>query len=133
MAFPGTYDFDYYRGDTFVFKITPKTSTGATFDLAAYASAPATTVFTISTSRGDNPTTKISNTANDSMLSATTDGGTDIITCTIKPGARTVLVGGSTYYYDVEIYNGASLRYTLLTGAITVTDDVTGTLGNHLA
>jgi hypothetical protein len=36
------------------------------------------------------------------------------------------LVGGSTYYYDVEIFNSAALRYTLLTGAITVTDDVTG-------
>ena len=68
MAFPGTYNFDYYRGDTFQFVITPKTSTGATFQLDAYSAAGAT--FTISTSRGDNPTTKISNVANSSMLAA---------------------------------------------------------------
>ena len=131
MAFPGTYNFDYYRGDTFEFVITPKTSTGATFDLTAYSAAGAT--FTISTSRGDNPTSKISNVANSGMLAAIIDTATDIITCTIKPAARTVLVGGSTYYYDVEIFNSAALRYTLLTGEITVTDDVTGTEGAHLA
>ena len=131
MAFPGTYNFDYYRGDTFVFTITPKTSAGATFALDAYSSAGAT--FTISTSRGDNPTSKISNGANSGMLAATINTTTDIITCTIKPDARTFLVGGATYYYDVEIFNSASLRYTLLTGEITVTDDVTGTAGAHLA
>ena len=124
MAFPGTYDFDYYRGDTFVFTITPKTSAGATFSLDAYSAAGA--IFSIASSRGDNPTTSIDSVADTSKLSAVIDTSADIITCTIKPGARTNLVGGSTYYYDVEIYNSAALRYTLLTGAITVTDDVTG-------
>ena len=124
MAFPGTYDFDYYRGDTFVFTITPKTSAGATFPLDSYSAAGA--IFSIASSRGDNPTTAIDSVADTSKLSAVINTSTDIITCTIKPGARTDLVGGSTYYYDVEIFNSASLRYTLLTGAITVTDDVTG-------
>ena len=131
MAFPGTYNFDYYRGDTFVFTITPKTSAGATFALDAYSSAGAT--FTISTGRGDNPTSKISNVANSSMLAAIIDTATDVIACVIKPDARTVLVGGATYYYDVEIFNSGLLRYTILTGTITVTDDVTGTAGAHLA
>lgn len=131
MAFPGTYNFDYYRGDTFQFVITPKTSTGATFQLDAYSAAGAT--FTISTSRGDNPTIKISNVANSSMLAAIINTTTDTIACVIKPDARTVLVGGATYYYDVEIFNSGSLRYTLLTGEITVTDDLTGTAGAHLA
>ncbi len=112
MAFPGTYNFDYYRGDTFVFTITPKTSAGA--------------IFSIASSRGDNPTTSIDSVADTSKLSAVINTSTDIITCTIKPGARTDLVGESTYYYDVEIFNSASLRHTLLTGEITVTDDVTG-------
>jgi hypothetical protein len=125
MAFPGTYDFDYYRGDTFVFTITPKTSTGATFALDSYATAPATVIFTISPARGSS-TGAINSTTNTGSLSAEVNTTTDIITCTIKPDARTVLVGGSTYYYDVEIYNGAALRYTLLTGEITVTNDVTG-------
>ena len=124
MAFPGTYNFDYYRGDTFVFTITPKTSAGATFALDSYSAAGA--IFSIASSRGDSPTTSIDSVADTSKLSAVINTSTDIITCTIKPGARTDLVGESTYYYDVEIFNGAALRYTLLTGEITVTDDVTG-------
>ena len=133
MAFPGTYNFDYYRGDTFQFVITPKTSAGATFSLDSYKSEISPTrdaTFTISTSRGDNPTTKISNFADSDKLAAIINTTTDTISCVIKPEAREDLVGGTTYYYDVEIYNGGSLRYTLLTGEITVTDDVTGTLGS---
>ena len=125
MAFPGTYNFDYYRGDTFVFTITPKTSAGATFALDNYTGGDGA-VFTISSERGSSPTSTINSVDDASSLSATINTSTDIITCTIKPNARTVLVGGSTYYYDVEIFNGTTLRYTLLTGAITVTDDVTG-------
>ena len=124
MAFPGTFDFDYYRGDTFTFTITPKTSAGATFQLDNYAAAGA--IFSIASSRGNNATTSINSVADTSKLSATINTATDTIACVIKPGARTNLVGGSTYYYDVEIFNSASLRHTLLTGAITVTDDVTG-------
>jgi hypothetical protein len=124
MAFPGTYNFDYYRGDTFQFVITPKTSTGATFPLDDYSAAGA--IFTIATSRGNNPTTSIDNVSDASKLSAVINTTTDIIACVIKPDARADLIGGETYYYDVEIFNGASLRYTLLTGEITVTDDVTG-------
>ena len=124
MAFPGTYNFDYYRGDTFQFVITPKTSAGATFSLDAFAAAGA--IFSIASSRGDSATTSIDSVTDTSKLSAVINTSTDVITCTIKPGARTDLVGGSTYYYDVEIFNGAALRYTLLTGEITVTDDVTG-------
>jgi hypothetical protein len=124
MAFPGTYDFDYYRGDTFVFTITPKTSTGTTFQLDAFSASGA--IFSIASSRGENPTTSIDSVADTTKLSAVINTSTDVITCTIKPDARTNLVGGSTYYYDVEIFNGTTLRYTLLTGAITVTDDVTG-------
>ena len=127
MAFPGTYDFDYYRGDTFVFTITPKTSAGTAFDLSAYVSAPATVIFTIAPTRGSS-SGAINSVGNASFLSTAVDDtpNADKITCTIKPPARSTLVGGSTYYYDVEIYNGADLRYTLLTGAITVTNDVTG-------
>lgn len=124
MAFPGTYDFDYYRGDTFIFTITPKNSDGTTFPLDSYAASGA--IFTISSARGDSPTATINSVDDTASLSAVINTTPDTITCTIKPSARTVLVGGSTYYYDVEIFNGAALRYTLLTGAITVTDDVTG-------
>lgn len=135
MAFPGTYNFDYYRGDTFQFVISPKTATGAAMNLTSYVKTTAPTrdaEFTIASSRGDSPTLRLSNilageyNATNAKLSATINTTNNTITCTIKPGGGRDLVGGTTYYYDVEIYNGADLRYTLLTGTITVEDDITG-------
>jgi hypothetical protein len=41
------------------------------------------------------------------------------------PGAGESLAGG-TYVYDVQIDSGATHVFTLLTGTITVTEDVTG-------
>lgn len=127
MAFPGTYNFDYYRGDTFRFVISPKNSTGTSFDLSPYVSvSPARdAIFTIADSRGANPTFSITSDGS-SDLGSTIDENNNTITCTITPTGGRELEGGSTYYYDVEIYNGADLRYTLLTGTITVQDDVTG-------
>jgi len=128
MAFPGTYNFDYYRGDTFRFVISPKDSTGAAFDLSAYKSETAPTrdaIFTIADARGASRDLVLTSNGS-SDLSASINTGNDTITCTITPDGGRDLEGGSTYYYDVEIYNGADLRYTLLTGTITVQDDVTG-------
>ena len=45
----------------------------------------------------------------------------------ILPGVGEDLSPG-TYVYDVEISSGASLRYTLLTGNITVTEQVSGAI-----
>lgn len=127
MAFPGTYNFDYYRGDTFRFVVSPKDSTGAGFDLSPYVSvSPARdAIFTIASSRGAEPTFSITSDGS-SDLGAAIDENNNTVTCTITPSGGRELEGGSTYYYDVEIYNGADLRYTLLTGTITVQDDVTG-------
>lgn len=127
MAFPGTYNFDYYRGDTFRFVVSPKDSTGAAFDLSAYKSAdPARdAVFTIADARGSDRDLVLTSSGS-SDLGASIDTANNTITCTITPDGGRDLEGGSTYYYDVEIYNGAALRYTLLTGTITVQDDVTG-------
>jgi hypothetical protein len=47
MAFPGTYNFNYYRGDTFSFIITPKNSSGGSYPLTGY-----TAEFNVATSRG---------------------------------------------------------------------------------
>jgi hypothetical protein len=127
MAFPGTYNFDYYRGDTFRFVVSPKDSTGAAFALSAYKSAsPARdAIFTIADARGS--TRELVLTSNGSSdLGASINTADNTITCTITPDGGRDLEGGSTYYYDLEIYNGAALRYTLLTGTITVQDDVTG-------
>jgi len=36
MAFPGTFNFSYYRGDTNQFVIRPKNASGSAFDLTGY-------------------------------------------------------------------------------------------------
>ena len=113
MAFPGTFNFSYYKGDTNEFVIRPKTSNGGAFDLTGY-----TADFFIASSRGDNPTFSVE-------AQAVVSAVNDTVTCTILPGVGGTRDGG-TYVYDVEISNGASLVFTLLTGTITVTEQVTG-------
>ena len=112
MAFPGTYNFNYYRGDRYEFVIRPKTANGGAFDLTGYSAN-----FTVANARGENKTQY--------EMQAVVDGSTDIVTCTILPGSGEDLVAG-TYVYDVQIDSGATLVYTLLSGSITVTEDVSG-------
>lgn len=111
MAFPGIYNFNYYRGDTSQFVIRPKTSNGSAFELTGY-----TADFTIANIRGS--------TGTQYAATATVNATTDIVTCTITPAVGRTLEAGS-YTYDVQIDNGTQI-YTLLTGVITVTDDITG-------
>ena len=111
MAFPGSYNFSYYRGDTSQFVIRPQTANGSAFDLAGYTAA-----FTVATGRGSSGT----QTAATAVVNATTD----IVTCTITPTVGRTLIAG-TYVYDVQITNGVQI-YTLLNGTISVTDDITG-------
>ena len=61
-----------------------------------------------------------------SALSLTTTS-TNAITCTINPNIGDLLTGGTPYVYDISISrdNGATI-YTLMTGTISVTDDITG-------
>jgi len=115
MAFPGTYNFSYYRGDTYQFIIRPKNSNGTTFSLDAYAG---NADFTIANRRGS--------TGTQINATATVDTANDIVTCTISGATGRGLVAGTTYVYDVQIDNGAGVIFTLLTGSITVTDDITG-------
>jgi hypothetical protein len=112
MAFPGTYNFNYYRGDTLQFTITPKDTNGGAFSLTGYTAA-----FTVANQRGTGATQYTGTTS----INTTTN----TITCTLPAGTGRNLVGGSTYVYDVQITNG-TLIYTLLTGNIASTDDVTG-------
>ena len=113
MAFPGTYNFSYYRGDTNEFVIRPKNSNGSAFDLAGYSAD-----FFIATARGSTSVTQYE-------AQAVVDSTNDLVTCTILPGVGSQLAPG-TYVYDVQIDSGASLVYTLLTGSITVTDHISG-------
>ena len=113
MAFPGTYNFSYYKGDTNEFVIRPKNSSGSAFDLTGYSAD-----FFIASARGDNPTFSVE-------AQAVVSAVNDTITCTILPGVGNTLDAGS-YVYDVQISSGAALIFTVITGTITVTEQVTG-------
>jgi hypothetical protein len=116
MAFPSTYDFNYYRGDTAQFVVRPKNANdGSSFDLANYSA-----IFTIANQRGSAGTQY--------AASAVVNTSTDIVTCTITPIVGRTLAAG-TYVYDVQITDvspNPDVIYTILTGTITVTDDITG-------
>ena len=112
MAFPGTFNFNYYRGDTNQFVIRPKNASGAAFDLTGY-----TAQFRIANRRGS--------TGTQYEGQVTVDTANDLLTCTILPGVGRNLTPG-TFVYDVQITTGASNILTILTGSITVTDDITG-------
>jgi len=115
MAFPSTYNFSYYRGDTFQFVARPKAANGATFSLDSFSA-----IFTIANQRGS--------TGTQYSAEATIDTLTDIVTCTIHPSVGRSLNVGS-YVYDVQITStetSPDTIYTLLTGTITVEDDITG-------
>ena len=114
MAFPGTYNFSYYRGDTNQFVIRPKNADGSAFNLSGYSGE-----FWIATARG--AATSVVQYEAQAVINATSN----IVTCTILPGVGEDLAP-ATYVYDVQVTNGASLRYTLLTGSITVTEQVSG-------
>jgi hypothetical protein len=113
MAFPGTYNFGYYKGDTYEFLLRPKDANGNEFILDGF-----TANFYIATSRGDNPTYSVE-------ADAVVNTVNNTITCTILPAIGSTLNAG-TYVYDVEINDGPALVYTIVTGNISVTEQVTG-------
>jgi hypothetical protein len=158
MAFPATYDFNYYKGDTFEFRIYPKKNDGTVFDLSQfyiptnYASAPDDVAldiepshapydsaqFTIAPIRGKYvigtnglPTT--TEVTQYKCFARVSDDNT-FVQCAIRPAEGNQLVAGTEYVYDVEVKKPAGLpgsgQYeiiqTLLTGKITVTDQVSG-------
>jgi acetolactate synthase regulatory subunit len=115
MAFPGTYNFNYYRGDTFEFKIFPKLQDGTKFDLTNY-----TAKFTVANRRGTGATQI-------TMTAPTVNASEGLITCVISSTNGRNLTAGVSWVYDVEIVRtvGNANTTTLLTGGITVTEDVT--------
>jgi hypothetical protein len=119
MAFPGTYNFSYYKGDTLEFRVYPKDSSGTAFDLTGYDNATSP-IFTIATSRGA-----------ESTISAYAEiigsGSNAYILCTIRPEDGDQLTAGTQYVYDIEINKTGDdydFIFTILTGSITVTEQV---------
>jgi len=121
MAFPGTLNINYYKGDTYEFRVYPKDSSGASFDLSQYGNAK----FTISTSRGSSGVS-----GRIECLAVITSGVSgNYVTCTIRPGDSVTMSAATQYVYDVEITRTSSPHnyvYTLLTGTVSVTDQVSG-------
>lgn len=122
MAFPGNFDIDYYRGDTYEFKIYPKDTSGAPFSLVGY-DRTAGVNFTISTQRGQGGI--------EDQLQAYAEISEDFshINCAILPANGIDMSSNLPYVYDIEINKTGtpySLITTLLTGEIRVKDQVTG-------
>jgi hypothetical protein len=124
MAFPGTFNINYYEGDTYEFKVYPKNSVGGVFNLSGYQ-----VQFFIATGRGqtiringeDVPVTQFECLAEIGVDST--------ITCTIPPGVGRQLVAGTSYEYDVEVRKPSTgTIYTVLTGSVSVTADISGAL-----
>lgn len=117
IAFPANFNFAYYSGDSYEFAIRPKLSNGEPFDLGGY-----TGLFTVATERG-NPAAIIG-----TSQTASVDAGAGTVTVTINPDFGQTLTGNS-FVYDVEISNSGSNVFTLVTGNIGVTRDITNTFG----
>ena len=117
MAFPGTYNFNYYRGDRHEFVVKPKDSNGATYSLDDFYGEGKGAIFTIANKRGSGATTY--------EAQALVSTSTDTITCTILPVVGSQLSAGN-YVYEIQITSDVSTVITLLTGTITVTDSING-------
>lgn len=126
MAFPGTYNFSYYKGDTFEFRIYPKTSSGAVFSMSSYDKSSGAK-FVIAPERGS-----AGFAAQVPCTAKISDDGT-YVTCTIQPSQGSTLNPLIIYEYDIEISRvdntsgtPVTYTYTLITGSITVRDQIAG-------
>jgi len=121
MAFPGELNINYYKGDTHEFKVYPQRPDGSVFNLSSYSNA----TFTIATERGSSPTQRLFGNAR---------VNSDHIVCAITPENGALMDASLIYVYDVQIYSPGSGTYdtvfTLLTGSISITEDVTQDIGN---
>lgn len=119
MAFPGTYNFSYYKGDTLEFNVYPKNTDGSAYDLTGFDNANSP-LFTIATSRGSEATIP-------AYAEIVDESTGKYIKCVIRPEDGDVLTAGTIYVYDIEINKVGSpydIVYTVLTGNITVTEQV---------
>jgi hypothetical protein len=114
MAFPGTLNINYYKGDSYEFNIFPKDSSNAPFNLNGYS-----VKFSIAAARG-------SSSIIEGYAVISVDNSR--IECAIKPGNGASMTAGTPYFYDVEIKKTSSPYdkvYTVLTGSISVQEQVT--------
>jgi hypothetical protein len=129
MAFPATFNINYYRGDTYEFRIYPKDASGNQFPLTGYD--PINGVkFTMSTQRGE------SGIVDQLQGYARISSDATYIDCAILPANGLSMDFSQSYVYDVEIYKAGTpydLVTTLLTGTISITEQITGALEAELS
>lgn len=126
MAFPATYNFNYYMGDTHEFRIYPKDASGQPFPLAQYP----TVKFTIAERRG---TPLPGDQQPFEAYAAFSNDRTNIL-CSINNSHSANLDPTKTYVYDIQISKTGSPYdsiLTLLTGNISITDQVTILTGSE--
>ena len=109
MAWPHTYNFNYYVGDLYQLVLYPKQDEES-FDLSGY-----TSLFVVATERGNSNATVFS-------ASPQVSASPSRLLCTIMPSQGQLLTGAS-YVYDIEI-SDADETYTLLTGTISTELDI---------
>lgn len=114
MSFPATYNINYYEGDLYQFVIRPKNSAGDPFPIS---SATHNAFFYVSTSRGGSA-------GNTIQLTASIVEGNVVATIQPSNGLGSTAV---SYVYDVSVQKKSDNQeiYTLLTGTISVTRDIT--------
>jgi hypothetical protein len=130
MAFPGTYNINYYKGDTLEFKIYPKIANGDPFLLTPFVydhdDNLTTADFDSSIFAFAETTGGSSAVGYHECYAKIADNGTYVL-CAIRPDDASYLTAGKTYVYDVQV-SRPGLDYpmvvTLLSGTITVTDQV---------
>jgi hypothetical protein len=123
MSFPATHNISYYMGDTHEFRVYPKDASGAAFPLAQYNSVR----FTLAERRG---TPLVTDGPRVSCYAAFSNDRTNVL-CAITPEDSASLDPSKSYVYDVEIYKSGTPYdsvFTLLTGTVSITDQVTPVL-----
>lgn len=120
MAFPATYNIDYYMGDTHEFRIYPKDASGSVFPLSQYT----TVNFTIAERRG----TPLPDDQDPIQGYAAFSNDRTNVLCAITNATAASLDSSKDYVFDVQIGKSGSPYdsiLTLLTGNISITDQVT--------
>jgi hypothetical protein len=117
MSFPGTYNIRYYYGDTLEFRVFPKNTSGEPFDLTTFTNAR----FTLAPNRTTPSEDHI-------VCYAQISPDKTNVFCAIRPEDSDNLNPATQYVYDIEIFKAAQpydVTYTLLTGNVSITNDVT--------
>jgi len=128
MAFPGTYNINYYKGDTYQFRVYPKKPDGLPFPLTSYnlqdnisTEEVEGVIFAFAPSRGG------SSVQGWKKCLAEISAEGDYVLCTIRPEDGLTMDASKDYVYDVQIRK-PGVDYpqvlTLLTGTINVTEQV---------